>query len=138
MKTSMCFYSFTDRSPRRRAAPRRALASLYWPDYAKIGTLRRLAPNSSLNRSSPSTNFTNGALTRPDHGDRMDNRHSNALPAIYGSSAQMNGSVSIRSKQGCRNKKVEGRIGPELGCPRRGFKARCSWLIWGKSQIGEF
>jgi hypothetical protein len=44
----------------------------------------------------------------------MDNRHSNAFPVIYDSSAQLNGSVSIRNKQGCRNKKAEGRIGPEL------------------------
>jgi hypothetical protein len=31
----------------------------------------------------------------------MDNGQQNAFPAIYGSSAQLNGSVSIKSKQGC-------------------------------------
>jgi hypothetical protein len=27
--------------------------------------------------------------------------------------------------------------GPKTCWPRRGHTARCSWLIWGKSQIGE-
>jgi hypothetical protein len=47
-----------------------------------IGALFRLEPNSSLNKSFPSTNFTNGALTCSVHDDRVINGQSNAFPAI--------------------------------------------------------
>jgi hypothetical protein len=46
------------------------------------GALHRLRLNSSLNKSFPSINFTNGALTRSVHGDRVIDGQSNAFPAI--------------------------------------------------------
>jgi hypothetical protein len=50
--------------------------------------------------------------------------------------AQLDGSESIRSTQGYWNKEPEDMNGPITCWPRRGHTARCSWLIWGKSQIG--
>jgi hypothetical protein len=46
------------------------------------GALLRLKPNSSLNNSFPSINFTNGAQTRSAHGDRVINEQSNAFSEI--------------------------------------------------------
>jgi hypothetical protein len=50
----------------------------------------------------------------------MDNGQQNAFPAIYGSSTQLNGLVSIKSKPGCWNKKAEGTIRPGTRWPRWG------------------
>ena len=76
------FHLFTSYSTRRRTSGNRALASSYRPDHSMTGALLRLRPNSSPNKSFPSINFTNGALARSVHGDRVINGQSNAFPAI--------------------------------------------------------
>ena len=60
----------------------RAPVSLYRPIYSMIGVLLWQRPNSSPNESFPSTNFTNGALTRSVHGDSGHHGQSNAFPMI--------------------------------------------------------
>jgi hypothetical protein len=81
-KTPSRFYSFTVRSPRRRTARGRAPVSLYRLIYSMTNVLLWQRLNSSPNESFPSTNFTNGALTRSVHGDSGHHGQSNAFPAI--------------------------------------------------------
>jgi hypothetical protein len=90
------FLLFTFCSPRRRTTGNRAPASLYRPDHSMIGALLRLRPNSSPNKSFPSSNFTIGPVTRSVHGDRGHDEQSNAFPAIQGILTQSNWSRSIR------------------------------------------
>jgi hypothetical protein len=81
-KRSLHFYLFTVRSPRRRTAQGRALVSLHLLIYSMTDVLLWQRPNSSPNESFPSTNFTNGALTRSVHGDSGHDEHSHAFPVI--------------------------------------------------------
>jgi hypothetical protein len=46
-----------------------APTSLHWPIYSMTSALLWQRPNSRPNEGFPSTNFTNGALTRTVHGD---------------------------------------------------------------------
>jgi hypothetical protein len=72
----------TTRGPRRRTAENRAPVSSYRPDHLMTGALLWLRPNSSPNKSFPSNNFTNGALTRSVHGDSGHNGQHDVVPAI--------------------------------------------------------
>ena len=81
-ETPSRFHLFTTCGPRRRTAENRAPASSYRPDHSMTGALLRLRPNSSPNKSFPSTNFTNGALTRSVHGDSGHDGQSDTFPAI--------------------------------------------------------
>jgi hypothetical protein len=81
-KTPLHFHLSTTHSPRRRTTENQTPARLHWPGHAMTGALLWLRPNSSPNKSFPSINFTNGALTRFVHGDRVINRQSNAFPTI--------------------------------------------------------
>jgi hypothetical protein len=81
-KTPPRFHLFTSRSPRRRTAGKRAPTSSYRPDHSMTDALLRLRPNSSPNKSFPSTNFTNRALTRSIHGGNGHHGQSNTFPAI--------------------------------------------------------
>jgi hypothetical protein len=49
-------------------------SELDWAEHARIGALRRLTPDSDLNRGFPSFNFTNGASNQPVHGNSADGR----------------------------------------------------------------
>jgi hypothetical protein len=79
------FLLFTSRSPRQRTTGNRAPASLHRPIHATTNALLRLRPNSSPNKSFPSTNFTIGPLTRSVHGDNGHHGQSNAFPRSKGS-----------------------------------------------------
>jgi hypothetical protein len=103
-KTSLRFYSFTLGGPRRGPAESRAPASPRRPNLATNGVLLRFKPNSSPNECSPLSNFTNGALTCPAHGDNGHYRQPSAFPLIYGVLVQLAGSGSIRRIHGCWNK----------------------------------
>ena len=81
-KTPLHFHLFTNHSRRRRTMENRTSASLHWPGHAMTGALLWLRPNSSPNKSFPSINFTNGALTRSFHGDRVINEQSNVFSTI--------------------------------------------------------
>jgi hypothetical protein len=48
--------------------------SLYRPDFLMMGALLQLKPNSRPNNRFPSTNFTNGALNHPGHGDSANHK----------------------------------------------------------------
>jgi hypothetical protein len=76
------FHLFTSCSTRRRTSGNRALASSYRPDHSMTGALLRLRLNSSPNKSFPSNNFTNGALTRSVHGGSGHNGQHDVFPAI--------------------------------------------------------
>jgi hypothetical protein len=89
------FYLFTACSPRRRTALGHAPASLHRPIYSMTDALLRQRPNSRPNEDFPSTNFINGALNQPAHGDSTDNRMSNVFPAVYDSLTQLNWPRSI-------------------------------------------
>jgi hypothetical protein len=94
-KRPLHFYLFTACSPRRRTALGRAPASLHRPIYSMTGTLLWQRPNSRPNEGFPSTNFTNGALTRTVHGDSEYYRQSSTFSLIYGVLVQLAGSGSI-------------------------------------------
>jgi hypothetical protein len=81
-KTPPRFYLFTTRGPRRRTAENRAPVSSYRLDHSMTGALLWLRPNSSPNKSFPSNNFTNGALTRSVHGDSGHNGQHDVVPTI--------------------------------------------------------
>jgi hypothetical protein len=81
-KTPPRFYLFITRGPRRRPAENRAPTSSYRLDHSMTGALLWLRPNSSPNKSFPSINFTNGALTRSVHGDSGHNGQHDVVPAI--------------------------------------------------------
>jgi hypothetical protein len=54
---------------------------------------------------------------------------------IYEVLAQLDGSVSIKSKQGCQNKNAVGEIGPELGWPQRGLFCGILERFGGNSKL---
>jgi hypothetical protein len=136
-KTSLHFYSFTDRSPRPRTAQGRAPMSLYRLEYLRTGILLWQRPNSIPNHCFPSTNFTNGDLTCSVHGDSGHRGHSIVFPAILGTLAQLGESESIRSIQEHRNEDLEGMNGPEMRWPRRGLYHGGGEQVWEKWEISE-
>jgi hypothetical protein len=99
--TPLHFYAFTARSPRRCATPCRASMSLYWLIHAMTRALLWQKSNSSSNHRFHSTNFMNGDLTSTVHGDSGYRRQPNTFSVIYGVLAQLDGLMSIKSKQGC-------------------------------------
>jgi hypothetical protein len=120
-ETSLEFYFFTARSPRRRTAQGRALVSLYRLAYSMTGALLWQRPNSNPNKGFPSTNFTNGALTRIVHGDSGHYRQSSAFLLIYGVLVQLARSGNIRRTHGCWNKTAGRMNRPRICWPRWGF-----------------
>jgi hypothetical protein len=130
-KTPPEFYFFTARSPRRRTALGRAPVSLYQPVYSMTDVLLWQRPNSSPNEGFPSTNFTNGALTRTVHGDSGHYRQSSAFPLIYGVLVQLAGSGSIRRTHRCWNKIAGSMNRPGIRWPRWGL------YHGGGKRIGE-
>jgi hypothetical protein len=52
-----------------------------------------------------------------------------------GGLVQSDGSVSIKSMEGCWNNNTEGEIGPELSWPRVGGSRRRSRPNWGKTAL---
>jgi hypothetical protein len=62
-----CFFAVP--SPRRWMATSVSPASLYWPKYAKIGSLTLPAPNSTLDDTNPSINCTNPVRSTSAHDD---------------------------------------------------------------------
>jgi hypothetical protein len=79
------------------------------------GALERLTPNSTPNNHYPSTNFKVLAPNLSAHGDSAINGQPEAFPMILRVLAQLAGSRSITSTQGCQNKSKEGVIGPVKG-----------------------
>jgi hypothetical protein len=78
-----------------------APASLYRPRYAMTGALERLTPNSTPNNHYPSTNFKVLAPNLSAHGDSAINGQPKAFPVILHVLAQLAGSRSNTSTQGC-------------------------------------
>jgi hypothetical protein len=78
-----------------------APASLYRPRYAMTGALEWLTPNSTPNNHFPSTNFKVLAPNLSAHGDSAINGQPEAFPVILHVLAQLAGSRSITSTQGC-------------------------------------
>jgi hypothetical protein len=78
-----------------------APASLYRPRYAMTGALEWSTPNSTLNNHFPSTNFKVLAPNLSAHGDTAINGQLEAFLVILWVLAQLAGSRSITSTQGC-------------------------------------
>jgi hypothetical protein len=57
------------------------------------------------------------------------------FPAMGGGLVQLDGSVSIKSMEGCWNNNTEGEIGPELSWSRRGVLRGVFEPGWGKCKI---
>jgi hypothetical protein len=68
---------------------------------AMTGALERLTPNSTPNNHYRSTNFKVLAPNLSAHGDGTINRQPEAFPVILRVLAQLAGSRSIQSTQGC-------------------------------------
>ena len=68
---------------------------------AMTGALERLTPNSTPNNHYPSTNFKVLAPNLSTHGDNAINGQPEAFPVILCVLAQLAGSRSITSTQGC-------------------------------------
>jgi hypothetical protein len=78
-----------------------APASLYHPRYAMTVALEWLTPNLTPNNHYPSTNFKVLAPNLSAHGDSTINGQPEAFPVILRVLAQLVGSSSITSTQGC-------------------------------------
>jgi hypothetical protein len=132
------FYFFSANAPDHGAHVDRPGRGPYRPWPAKTAQANYLWGFTDLRRPrnthqfDPNTPRTAGprARRKPSMGAHV--------PANWGGLVRFNGSVSIKSKQGCWNKETEGEIGPESGWPRRGLAVRSSWVFWGKSQIEAF
>jgi hypothetical protein len=111
----------------------RAPTSLHWLIYLMTGTLLWQRLNSRPKEGFPSTNFTNGALTCPAHGDSGHRGHSNVFPAILGTLAQLDGSESIQSIQGHWNEDSEDMNGSGIRSPRWGLFRGGGNTDWGMS-----
>jgi hypothetical protein len=71
------------------------------PEIAMTGALEWLTPNLTLNNHYPSTNFKVLAPNLTAHGDGAINGQPEALQVILRVLAQLAGSRSITSTQGC-------------------------------------
>ena len=78
-----------------------APTSPYWPDNSTTGALEWLTPNLTPNNHFPSTNFKVLAPNLSAHGDSAINGQPEAFPVILHVLAQLAGSRSITSTQGC-------------------------------------
>jgi hypothetical protein len=78
-----------------------APVSLYRPRYAMNGAMEWSTPNSTLNNHFPSTNFKVLAPNLSAHSDSAINGQLEAFPVILWVLAQLTGSRSITSTQGC-------------------------------------
>jgi hypothetical protein len=118
---SLHFFLFT--VPTANGVAQSSDELVYRLTHAMTSTLLRPRPNSRPKDRFPTINFWIEALQRLAHGDRKHHGQSSAFPMIYEVLAQLDGSVSIKSKQGCQNKNAAGEIGPELGWPWQGLSA---------------